>query len=198
MSTFALIAACILSSALAAFTRREIVHAALWLVLAWLGLAAFYLWAGAEFLALAQALVYVGALSMVVLFAVLLTRAGSPDGEAVEAGLFRRRGRGRDGAAGWIGGVCIALLATGALAGAILRSPWPAAAEAPSVAVRVLGQNLAGPQAVSLLVAGLLLTVALIGAVLLASSEVGRGRRAAGGALARGPSAGGETEGGKR
>ena len=45
----------------------------------WAGIAAFYLWAGAEFVAFAQLLVYVGAVSMLSLFAVLLTRRSFHD-----------------------------------------------------------------------------------------------------------------------
>ena len=73
---FIIIALLILCAAAAAMLSRNLIHSALLLVGAWAGIAAFYLWAGAEFLAFAQVLVYVGAVSMVVLFAVLLTRQG--------------------------------------------------------------------------------------------------------------------------
>ncbi|MEI7799659.1 MAG: NADH-quinone oxidoreductase subunit J, partial [Opitutaceae bacterium] len=74
--TFALIiiAIIMLGSAAAAMLLRNLIHSALLLILSWASVAAFYLWAGAEFAAFAQILVYVGAISMVVLFAVLLTR----------------------------------------------------------------------------------------------------------------------------
>jgi len=72
-----IIALLIIGSASAAMLSRNLIHSALLLVGAWAGLAAFYLWAGAEFVAFAQVLVYVGAVSMVVLFAVLLTRQGA-------------------------------------------------------------------------------------------------------------------------
>ena len=49
------------------------------LAVSWSGVAVFYLWAGAEFVAFAQVLVYLGAISMVVLFAVLLTRRARED-----------------------------------------------------------------------------------------------------------------------
>ena len=59
-----------------AFTWRNLIHAALLLIVTWAAIAGVYLWAGAEFVAFAQVLIYVGAVSMVVLFAVLLTRPG--------------------------------------------------------------------------------------------------------------------------
>ena len=52
-----LIALVLLGSAVAAMVSRNLIHSALLLVGAWAGLAAFYLWAGAEFVAFAQVLV---------------------------------------------------------------------------------------------------------------------------------------------
>ena len=69
-----LIAVFTLATAAVALSLRNLIHSALLLIASWFGIAAFYLWAGAEFVAFAQVLVYVGAVSMVVLFAVLLTR----------------------------------------------------------------------------------------------------------------------------
>src|SRR5438128_12077008 len=68
------IALATLGSAAVAMTRRNLIHSALLLIATWAGIAAFYLWAGAEFVAFGQVLVYVGAVSMIVLFAVLLTQ----------------------------------------------------------------------------------------------------------------------------
>src|SRR2546421_11947420 len=68
-----------LASAAIALSLRNLIHSALLLIASWAGIAAFYLWAGAEFVAFAQVLVYVGAVSMIVLFAVLLTRRSRLD-----------------------------------------------------------------------------------------------------------------------
>src|SRR2546421_2387882 len=68
-----------LASAAIAMSLRNLIHSALLLIASWGGIAAFYLWAGAEFVAFAQVLIYVGAVSMVVLFAVLLTRQSRAD-----------------------------------------------------------------------------------------------------------------------
>lgn len=72
---FAAIGVVTVASALLAVTTRQVVHAALWLVLALGGLAGCYLVLGAEFVALVQLLVYVGAVVVLVLFALMLTRA---------------------------------------------------------------------------------------------------------------------------
>jgi len=72
---FVALAVLVAAAALAAVTSRQVVHAALWLVVALGGLAASYLVLGAEVVALVQVLVYVGAVVVLLLFALMLTRA---------------------------------------------------------------------------------------------------------------------------
>lgn len=162
MLALLLIALLTIAAACAAFLSRNLIHSALLLVGAWAGLAAFYLWAGAEFVAFAQVLVYVGAVSMVVLFAVLLTRQGATSAP-VEFDSLRRAVLGFI-TAGGVGGL---------LAGAILGSPLETrtAVAAPAVPVKELGTLLMGPHAAALLIVGVLLTVALLGAVVIAAVD---------------------------
>ncbi len=157
-----LIAAITLAAATAAFLLRNLIHSALLLVGTWAGIAAFYLWAGAEFVAFAQVLVYVGAVSMVVLFAVLLTRQGATSAP-VEFDSLKRALLGFI-VAGGVGGL---------LAGAILGSPLDVhtASPAPVVTVKELGHLLMGPHAAALLIVGVLLTVALLGAMVIAAVD---------------------------
>jgi NADH-quinone oxidoreductase subunit J len=63
------------ASAVLAVTSQHLVHAALWLVITLGTLAGCYLVLGAELVALVQLLVYVGAVVVLVLFALMLTRA---------------------------------------------------------------------------------------------------------------------------
>jgi NADH-quinone oxidoreductase subunit J len=63
------------ASAVLAVTTHHLVHAALWLVVTLGTLAGCYLVLGAELVALVQLLVYVGAVVVLVLFALMLTRA---------------------------------------------------------------------------------------------------------------------------
>jgi NADH-quinone oxidoreductase subunit J len=63
------------ASAILAVTTHHLVHAALWLVVTLGTLAGCYLILGAELVALVQLLVYVGAVVVLVLFALMLTRA---------------------------------------------------------------------------------------------------------------------------
>src|SRR3954452_14666535 len=63
-----------LATSLAAALMPRLIHAALCLVLAFGGLAAFYFLLGAEFVGLVQVFVYVGAVAVLVVFTILLTR----------------------------------------------------------------------------------------------------------------------------
>lgn len=72
-----LLIGCVTSvAAILAVTSRNVLHAALWLVVTLGTLAGCYLVMGAELVALVQLLVYVGGVVVLVLFALMLTRAG--------------------------------------------------------------------------------------------------------------------------
>jgi len=157
---FVLIALFILVPAAVAMALRNLIHSALLLIASWAGIGMFYLWAGAEFVAFAQILVYVGAVSMIVLFAVLLTRPAGE--ERISPDSLRRT------VAGLIAGGAV----LGVLFGAILSTPLPiTSGPAPVITVRELGHQLMGTHAAALLVIGVLLTVSLIGAVVLAAAD---------------------------
>jgi NADH:ubiquinone oxidoreductase subunit 6 (subunit J) len=167
---FVIIAFLLLASAATAMALRNIIHSALLLVVSWFALALFYLWAGAEFAAFAQVLIYAGAISMVVLFAVLLTQRTLGDFTLDDES--RRRGwrtRRRRALAAVLAGAAVAA----AIAYAVLNSCLAVGSTpAPTVTVRQLGEQLMGPQAAALLVVGAILTVALVGAVVIAAQPV--------------------------
>jgi NADH-quinone oxidoreductase subunit J len=72
---FGIIAAFMIFGALRVVTTRNVVHAALWLVLVLAGAAAQYLLLAAEFVAITQVLVYIGAIVVLFLFGIMLTKA---------------------------------------------------------------------------------------------------------------------------
>ncbi|MDR0535095.1 MAG: NADH-quinone oxidoreductase subunit J [Puniceicoccales bacterium] len=161
---FSLVAAC------AAFAQRNIIHGVLLLPAAWGGLAAFYLWIGAEFIAFAQVLVNVGAISMVALFAVLLTRRG---GDPEEPPAARKATVSRA-----IFGIATVFLATVIIGAAMLAHPFPEfsnpvknAAAAPPSATKALGTALVTEHSLALLITGTLLSAALLGAIRLAAAD---------------------------
>jgi len=71
---FALLAAVTLVGALKVVTTRSIMHAAFWLFPVFAGIAGFYLFLGAQFLSAIQVLIYIGAILVLIVFAVTLTR----------------------------------------------------------------------------------------------------------------------------
>jgi NADH:ubiquinone oxidoreductase subunit 6 (subunit J) len=158
-----IIAAATIGSAIVAMAGKNLLHSVLLLACSWAGVAVFFLWAGAEFAAFAQVLVYIGAISMVVLFAVLLTRRSRDDVVPATAS------RSRKPYAAVIGVSVAAVLLT-----AVARwHPEACAYGSTQPAARVgrIGRELMGTYAPALLVVGALLTVALIGAVVLAAVD---------------------------
>ena len=164
METAAFIAALLaLGGAVAAVSLRNLIHCALCLVLTYFSVAVLYLLLGAEFVAFAQVMVYVGAIAMLIVFATLLTRsAGMPP----EPLAFQP----------WLLGVGIAGAVTGAIIACVLASRWlpSGTAEVTPLTVRRLGEELMTTYVVPLEVVGLLLTAAMIGAVVLALREPGK------------------------
>ena len=162
MISFAVIALITLTAAAVAMSLRNLIHSALLLIASWAGISAFYLWAGAEFVAFAQVLVYVGAVSMVVLFAVLLTRQSRQELAVAPESV----GRAASGLV--VGGAVF-----GVLVGGIISAGLTSAPDTPrgSITVRALGQDLMGAHAPALLIMGVLLTVSLLGAVVIASTD---------------------------
>src|SRR5690242_9887023 len=70
---FFILSALILISALMVVTVKNIVYAALWLIASFFGVGALYLLLEAEFIAVVQILIYVGAISILIIIAIMLT-----------------------------------------------------------------------------------------------------------------------------
>ena len=153
---FLIIAIITLSGAFAAATLRKLIHAALCLVIAFVGLAAFFFLLGAEFVGLVQVFVYVGAVAVLIVFTILLTR---------------REVNGTRGI-NWSGAV-VALAVFGGLLWTILKTK-SLAISAPQIeplTVKRIGEVLMTDFVWPLQCVGLVLTVALIGALVLVMEE---------------------------
>jgi NADH-quinone oxidoreductase subunit J len=149
-----------LAGAVAAMTLRNLVHCALMLTVTFAGLAAFYLQLDAQFVGFAQILIYIGAVAILVVFAVLLTHSGEPP-------------RQSNFSATWVVGVGIAVTVFGVLSGLIgsSRAVTREIRPPPEISVRQIGGQLMTQFVLPLEVVGLLLTAALIGAVIIAMQE---------------------------
>src|SRR4051812_19904479 len=150
------IAVVTIAAALAAALMPKLIHAALSLVLAFGGLAAFYFLLGAEFVGLVQIFVYVGAVAVLIVFTILLTR----------------REVTTDRGFNW-SGVVVAMAVLGGLVWAILRTPdlAVAAAEPKTLTVKLIGETLMTDYVWPLQCVGLVLTAALIGALVLVTEK---------------------------
>ena len=76
---FIIVAAGTLGAALMVVITRNLVHMALWLVLALFGIAVFYVLLSAGFLAVAQVVIYIGAIAIMIIFTIMLTRRVAAD-----------------------------------------------------------------------------------------------------------------------
>ena len=153
---FLIIAIITLSGAFAAATLRKLIHAALCLVIAFVGLAAYFFLLGAEFVGLVQVFVYVGAVAVLIVFTILLTR---------------REVNGTRGI-NW-GGAIVALAVFGGLLWTILKTKSLAipAPEIEPLTVKRIGEVLMTDFVWPLQCVGLVLTAALIGALVLVLEE---------------------------
>jgi NADH-quinone oxidoreductase subunit J len=160
-ATFLILAAITLIGACAAMMLRGLVHCALAAAIAFAGLGTLYLNLGAQFLGLAQLLVYVGAIAVLIVFVILLTRGGDS-----EATLLLQVGLPVTGLV--VAGCLFAVLAWAVFHSSALHTAGPLAAPA---TVRELGTVLMDGYVLPLEVIGLMLTAALIGAVIIAMRE---------------------------
>ena len=160
-ATFLILAAITLIGACAAMMLRGLVHCALAVAIAFAGLGTLYLNLGAQFLGLAQLLVYVGAIAVLIVFVILLTRSGDGDSPPLSRAALP------------ITGLLVAGCLFAVLAWAVFHSfaVHPAGTPATPATVRELGAVLMDGYVLPLEVIGLMLTAALIGAVIIAMKE---------------------------
>ncbi len=155
---FLLTAAVTLGAALKVVTTRNLVHAALWLILSLFGVAVTFVLLEAAFFAVVQVVIYIGAIAILMIFAIMLTRR-------------EMRDRGPQTERHWVLGALLALLSFGGLAG-LIRA-WvsaQAALDAPALSgdmLKELGRALVSPNGyvIPFEVASVLLLAALVGAI---------------------------------
>jgi len=157
---FWILSAIAVLSALVAVRKRNLVHGVFALMLFFAALSGLFLLLLAEFIAAVQILVYIGAVGILLLFAIMLTERVTGDDD--------RRMTSR----GWFWGVVIsAAVFFVLLLPPIQQWPTPETVPTPEPSVEKLGQRLMNPYVVTLEVLALLLTAALIGAVTAAQGK---------------------------
>jgi NADH-quinone oxidoreductase subunit J len=156
---FYIIAAMMLFGALRVVTSKNLVHAALWLVVVLGGVAAQYILAAAEFVAVSQVLVYIGAVMVLFLFGIMLTRAqiGS------ESGLNN---------ATWAIGIPVGLVVFGLLTWVILDTVEDdVIAERAPTSTDSIADEVLSPYLIPFLALSFILLAAAIGAMVLARKD---------------------------
>lgn len=153
---FWMLAAIIIGSALAVVLLKNIVHSALFLILSFVGVAGIYLLLHAEFLAAVQVLVYAGAVAVLIVFAIMLTRRGDIRGSNPFNANFLVAGVVS------IALFVVIIMSTG-------RMAWTGSGGVPSQdKIEAIAEAFLGSYVIPFEVAAILLLVAIIGAILLA------------------------------
>ncbi|MEY7975611.1 NADH-quinone oxidoreductase subunit J [Streptomyces pilosus] len=164
---FLLVGLVTLGAAVVTVTTRQLVHAALWLVVALGGLAVEYLLLTAEFIAWVQVLIYVGSVVVLLLFGLMLTRA--PIGRSPDADSGNR----------WVA-LGVAVTAAAALVWVVVdafRTTWIDLDGAPAGSTEVTGASLFQHWVLPFEALSVLLLAALVGAIVL--SRKAKAERAA-------------------
>lgn len=159
-TAFYLLAAWTMLSGMLAITQRNMVHCAIALIAFFAGIAGVFFSLHAEFLGAVQIIVYVGAVAVLILFAVMLTHRLTGDALASPF----------SGGAVWGGLASLAVLVVliYSLGGSAAS---PTVATPSSLTVAEIGQGFMTRYAIPFEVISLLLTAALVGAVVLALDE---------------------------
>lgn len=182
---FLVIAALGLLAALGTVLARNLVHAALFLVAFFFAVACQFVLLEAEFLAALQVLVYIGAVAIILLFGIMLTRNIQGDDTTILTGVSRLPA--------FFAGLCVFGILVFGINNAVApagHSDWSDSNVRPSIAAdagegkatvarrsainnmaKTVGNELMTRYVVGFEVAGLLLTAALVGAIALAHRE---------------------------
>lgn len=156
---FWVMTACTIGGALGVVTSRNLFHSALYLILSFFGVTGYYVLLSAGFLAVVQLFIYIGAISVLVLFAIMFSRRMMAPGQSQANHQW------------WLAMpiVVVLFLMLLSIVGSI---NWPVSDVEPSTdVVQQLGVAFLGGYLIPFEVVGVLLSVALIGAVILAREK---------------------------
>ena len=140
---------------IAVVTLRNIIHSAVAMMICFGSLALMYALLGAPIVAAAQVLIYLGAISVLILFAIMLTQAGDAN---LPAPFHRQTPIA----------IVIGLGITALIGWAIIQTEWEVAAEAVAARVEAIATAIFTTYALPFEIIAMLLLVAIIGAIYLA------------------------------
>ena len=155
---FLVVAGLTLACAFLVVTVRNLIHAALWLVATLFGIAVIFVLLDAGFMATVQVVLYIGAIAILIVFAVMLTRRVMQD-------------VGSQSNANWWMGALVAIIFVVVISSLLWRTAWPALQGGDvGDTVLALGRSLVDPNkyVIPFEVASIMLIIALIGSIFLA------------------------------
>jgi len=158
---FVVLAATLLGSALLVVTLRDIIRCGLALTLSFASLAGIYALLGDPLVAATQVLVYIGAISILILFAIMMTQTKNAPTRLV----FQTQA--------WIAAVAAAVIAV-VIAATVLATAWPSGGQRLATGTADVAHLLFSDYVLPFEVVSVLLTAAVVGAVYLARREVSR------------------------
>jgi NADH-quinone oxidoreductase subunit J len=144
-------------SALMVAAVRNLLHAVLFLVLSFVGVAGLYITLSADFVAVVQVLIYAGAIAVLMLFAIMLTPRAARDNAD---GIF------------WAPALVLAGLMATAVSLIATRTEWTVSDRGPFLqTASAIGEALLDPFVLPFEVASVVLVAAMIGAIVIVREE---------------------------
>ena len=155
---FLILAAIVLIGGILAVTLKNVFYNALALILCLFGVAGIFIYLNSEFLAIMEVIVYIGAISIAIIFAIMLSRAMMPTQEPRRPGKTLRS-------------AVLACLLLGVLAKMILSTSWPNGSEEGNYSIQAIGKALLSVHALPFEVISVILLIAIIGALVISGPE---------------------------
>jgi NADH-quinone oxidoreductase subunit J len=155
---FLLLAGVMLGSALLVVLGRDIIRSALWLILSFAALAGIYGLLGSAFLAVSQVLTYIGAIAVLILFAVMITQSKRGTARLV----FNRQ---------WWAGALAAIVLVILMALSVMLTDWDVTSEVQVAEARDVALTIYQDYMFAFLALGVLLLAGVIGGLYLAKRD---------------------------
>lgn len=150
-----------LVGAFLAVWMKNVFHNALALIMSLFGVACLFIYLNSEFLAIMEVIIYIGAISIAIIFAIMLSQ---PMFQKSEKRSFKKVSRSFLIGVLLFAGLCMTLLST----------EWPQAGVEGDYSIRAIGKSLLTTSALPFEAVSLVLLVAIIGALLISNTRDGQ------------------------
>ncbi len=157
-AVFLVITSITLLGAVLAVSLKNVFHNALSLILSLFGVACLFIYLNSEFLAIMEVIIYIGAISVAIIFAIMLSQPGMASREKRRPSKVFKA-------------LAIGALLFGGLIKTLTSAPWPQAGVAGDYSLAAMGKNILTVNALPFEAVSVVLLVAIIGALLLSSKE---------------------------